>query len=398
MRTRFEKRVQSLQSSHKELLHKTNKKLESDNGIYSRYSLPVVTTRHTPIFWRFDLNYETNPYMMERFGVKSISSASAIKLNGKYLLIAKLGGLDGQSYFAVAESDNGIDNFEFREYPLSIPEAGEPAWDLQDLSIVHHEDGWVYGLFPIKTKGPPTADNSSNSSRWGIARTIDLKSWERLPDLQCSWFTQKIHLHPEFINGKYAFYLHHTYHSIASGKRVEIELALSDTISDAFIDGETILEQPLHNTLPATNESGPAPIKTQYGWLHLLQTVMSTEKGLHNELHLFMTDLKCPINVIYKPSGAFMAPDPLENNGNFPGNIFSSGWILGEDGMVYIYYGYYDDRLHVVTSTLGQLQDFVMNPSQDIPGPTRQENSLLRIIDNNRALMQLRQAKEKSAH
>lgn len=273
MRTKFEKRLQSLQSSHKELVQRANKKMESDNGIYNRYLYPVLTSNHTPIFWRYDLNYETNPYLMERFGINAVLNAGAIKLNGKYLIIARVEGSDRKSFFAVAESTNGIDNFEFWDYPVSIPELNEADITNYDLRIVQHEDGWLYGIFCSDKRDPDAspADQSAVIAQCGIARTKDLKNWERLPDLKTpSPQQQNIVLHPEFVNGKYAFYTWPQNGLIKAGQGEGIGVGLSDSIINAIVKEEVILDQKFyHKIYELKNGLGPAPIKTQYGWLHL---------------------------------------------------------------------------------------------------------------------------------
>jgi 4-O-beta-D-mannosyl-D-glucose phosphorylase len=401
MRTRFEKRLQSLQSSHKALVHRVNKKQDSDNGIYHRYLFPVLTTQHTPIFWRYDLNYETNPYLMERFGIDAVLNAGAIKLNGKYLVIARVEGTDLKSFFAVAESPNGIDNFEFWDYPLTIPEINESDINIYDMRIVQHEDGWLYGIFCTERRDPGARpdDQSAAIAQCGIARTRDMRTWERLPDLKTPSPQQRnVVLHPEFVDGKYAFYTRPQHSFIDAGKGGGIGFGLSDSITDAIIEEEVILDQKqFHTVYEVKNGLGPAPIKTQYGWLHLAHGVRATPAGLRYVLYLFMTDLRNLTSVIYKPAGYFIAPEGDERLGDASNAVFCNGWILGDDATVYIYYASSDTRLHVATSTIDQLLDYVMNTSADGVNVAKSISTLCRIIDNNKALMQLKQAtREKS--
>ena len=403
MQTRFEKRLQSLQSSHKELVSRANKKLESDNGIYSRYLYPALTAQHTPVFWRFDLNYETNPYLMERLGIDAVLNAGAIKLNGKYLVVARVEGTDGKSFFAVAESPNGIDNFEFWDYPVSIPGINESDINRYEMRIVHHEDGWLYGTFCTERRNPDAdeGDQSAAMAQCGIARTRDLKSWERLPDLKTPSSQQRnVVLHPEFVHGKYAFYTRPQDSFIESGKGGSIGFGLSDSIVNASIEEEIIIDQKLYHTVyEFKNGLGPAPLKTKHGWLHLAHGVGNTAAGSRYVLYMFMTDLKNLTSVIYKPAGYFIAPEGDERVGDMSNVVFCNGWILGEDGTIFIYYASSDMRLHIATSTLDQLLDYVMNTSPDGLSTAKSVNTLYRIIDNNKALMQLKQPlKEKSLH
>ncbi|MEO5997680.1 MAG: glycosidase [Chitinophagaceae bacterium] len=403
MQTRFEKRLQSLQSSHKELIYRANKKMESDNGIYNRYIYPVLTAQHTPNFWRYDLNYETNPYLMERFGINAVLNAGAIKLNGRFLVVARVEGNDRKSFFAVAESPNGIDNFEFWDYPVTIPEISESDINIYDMRIVQHEDGWLYGIFCTERRDPAAhqGDQSAAIAQCGIARTRDLKSWERLADLKTPSPQQRnVVLHPEFVHGKYAFYTRPQDSFIEAGKGGGIGFGLSDSIIDASVEEEVILDQKLYHTVyEFKNGLGPAPLKTKYGWLHLAHGVRNTAAGLRYVLYMFMTDLKNLTSVIYKPAGYLIAPEGDERVGDVSNVVFCNGWILGEDGTIYIYYASSDTRLHVATSTLDQLLDYVMNTSPDGLSAAKSVGTLNRIIDNNKALMQLKQpSKEKSLH
>jgi 4-O-beta-D-mannosyl-D-glucose phosphorylase len=401
MQTRFEKRLQSLQSSHKELIGRTNKILDSENGIFNRYMHPVLTAQHTPVFWRYDLNYQTNPFLMERFGISAVKNAGAIKLNGKYLLIARVEGTDSKSFLAVAESINGVDNFEFWDYPVSIPEFGEPDFNIYDMRLVTHEDGWLYGIFCSERRDPDArlVDQSATIDRCGIARTVDLKRWERLPDLKTSSPQQwNVVLHPEFVDGKYAFYTRPQDNFTEAGGGSGIGFGLSDSIENASTKEEVILDQKQYHTgYEINNGRGPAPIKTQYGWLHLAHGVRNAAAGLRYVLYLFMTDLKDLTSVIYKPGGYFITAEGYERAGLLSNVSFCNGWIVSEDGLVYIYFASSDTRLQVATTSLDQLLDYVMNTEPAGLSEAKSINTLSRIIDNNKALMQLKQSpKEKS--
>jgi len=385
MQTRFEKRLQVLQTAHKELINEENKKLESTNGIYNRYINPILTINHIPISWRYDLNYETNPYLMERLGIHSIIVAGAIRLNERYLVIVSVEGKDGNHYNAVAESKNGIDNYEFWDYPVIIPGTTEPGFDLYSIHIVKHDDGWIYGIFRFKKQ-------DAQSVQCGIARTTDLKSWERLPDLKVAAAIQHhIVLHTELINGKYAFYTRPAYNSIEMGRDGKIEFQLSDTIINARIAEEIRIDK---NVTYQDYESkvglSPSPIKTQYGWLHLAHGVKTTAQGLRYVLYMFMTDLKNINSVIYKPEGYIVIRKEDKKIAAVSNDLFSNGWILGEDNIIYIYYAFSGMRIEVASSTLDQLLDYVMNTTSEASN-----TAVYRLIDNNKALMNLNQTNKK---
>lgn len=393
MQTRFEKRLHFLQSSQRELLHRSNKKLESDNGIFNHYLHPVLTANHTPISWRYDLNYETNPYLMERFGITAVLDTGAIKLNGKYLLIARLEGADGKSYFSIAESNNGVDNFELWDYPITIPETDADDISIYDMRIVQHEDNWIYVIFSIERK--EQGDPSLVTGHFGIARTLDLRSWERLPDLKTEHIDQ-IALHPEFANSKYAFYASPQETPINKDAAGEFTLVVCDDIANVSICVETLAGNSIPNTTnKLENAIGPAPIKTQYGWLHLAHTVRKTKLGSRFVLCIFMTDLKALTNVIYKPGGYFLTPEGDEKIIGIANGISSNGWIVSEEGTVYIYYPCSDGRLHIVTTTIDQLLDYVMNTTPNTISVAKSMTNIYRIIDNNRALMHLKQPEKK---
>ena len=383
----FEKRLQELKQRHEELIKRRNKKLELGNGIYDKYEHPVLTAEHTPLFWRYDLNKETNPFLMERFGINSVFNSTAIKCSGRYLLIARVEGADRKSFFAVAESPNGIDNFRFWDLPVIIPETEDHDINIYDMRIVYHEDGWLYGVFCTERRDPkaPQSDQSAAVAQSGIARTKDFMNWERLPDLKTPSPQQRnVVLHPEFVNGRYAFYTRPQDSFIDPGKGGGIGFGLSDNIEQAVIEKEEVIDQKKYHTVyEAKNGLGPAPIKTSKGWLHLAHGVRHTAAGLRYVLYLFMTDLKDLTKVIYKPGGYFMAPQNEERVGDVSNVLFSNGWILDDDGTVFIYYASSDSRQHVATTTIDKLLDYVMNTPEDGLRSATSVQTLNQVIENN---------------
>lgn len=369
MKIAFQERLTTLEESHFELITRQNEKLPDGNGIFDRYRYPVLTARHTPLFWRYDLNPATNPYLMERFGINATFNAGAIKWAGKYLLVARVESLDRKSFFAVAESSNGIDKFRFWDEPITLPETAQSDVNVYDMRLVQHEDGWVYGFFCTERKDPaaPQGDESSATAQCGIVRTRDLKTWERLPDLKSPSPQQRnVVLHPEWVAGKYAFYTRPQDGFIEAGTGGGIGFGLADSMENAVIEREAIVDEKRYHTVyEVKNGQGPAPIKTEKGWLHLAHGVRNTAAGLRYVLYLFMTDLTDLTKVIYKPAGYFMAPEGEERLGDVSNVLFANGWILDDDGTVFIYYASSDTRMHVATSTLDQLLDYVTNTPAD---------------------------------
>jgi 4-O-beta-D-mannosyl-D-glucose phosphorylase len=389
MSEKFYDRLVSLERRQEQLLNRSNEKAEAGNGIFDRYQYPVLTAEHTPLFWRYDLNAATNPFLMERFGINAVLNAGAIKWNDKYLLIARVEASDRKSFFAVAESSTGIDNFRFWDHPVSMPETGAPDCNIYDIRIVQHEDGWVYGLFCTERRDPkaPASDQTAAIAQCGIARTRDLVQWERLKDLVTPSPQQRnVVLHPEFVNGKYAFYTRPQDGFINAGSGGGIGFGLSDSIDRARIDKEIVIDPKIYHTIyEAKNGLGPAPIKTKFGWLHLAHGVRNTAAGLRYVLYLFMTDLHDVTKVLYKPGGYFMAPQGDERVGDVSNVLFSNGWILDDDGSVYIYYASSDTRMHVATASLEQLLDYVMNTPADGLRSAETVKKLRRIIENNQS-------------
>jgi 4-O-beta-D-mannosyl-D-glucose phosphorylase len=369
MHYQFKTRLQQLIAAQQQLLTKPNTKVADSNGVYNRYQNTILTAAHTPIFWRYDLNETTNPYLMERCGINAAFNAGAIKWNGKYVLVARVEGADRKSFFAVAESTNGIDNFTFWEYPVHMPETTVPDTNIYDMRLVAHEDGWIYGLFCTERKDPNAApgDQSAAIAQCGIARTKDLLQWERLPDLKTPSAQQRnVVLHPEFVQGKYAFYTRPQDSFIEAGEGGGIGFGLATDITNALIEKEMVIDPRVyHSIFEMKNGLGPAPIKTSRGWLHLAHGVRNTAAGLRYTLYMFMTDLQDITKVTYKPGGYFLAPEGEERIGDVSNVVFSNGWIADEDGSVFIYYASSDSRMHVATSTIDLLVDYVTNTPPD---------------------------------
>ena len=385
----FRQRLKQLTEAHSELVSRENSKQPLGNGIFDRYTYPVLTAAHTPLFWRYDLNPDTNPYLMERFGINAAFNAGAIKFDGRYLMVVRVEGADRKSFFAVAESPNGIDNFQFWDRPITMPETDVPDGNVYDMRVVQHEDGWIYGLFCTERKDPDArkGDESSAVAQCGIARTRDMQTWERLPDLKTPSPQQRnVVLHPEFVDGKYAFYTRPQDGFIEAGTGGGIGFGLADSMENAVVPKEFIVdEKHYHTVYEVKNGQGPAPIKTEQGWLHLAHGVRNTAAGLRYVLYLFMTDLHDLTNVIYKPAGYFIAPEGEERIGDVSNVAFANGWILDHDGTVFIYYASSDTRMHVATSTLDQLVDYVMHTQSDGLRSATTVERLNALIDQNKA-------------
>ncbi len=388
MRKDFYERLKQLKGEHAKLIALKNEPLQKSNGIFTRYRNPVLTADHAPLFWRYDLNSQSNPFLMERFSINAVLNAGAIKWNGKYLLMPRIESTDRKSFFAIAESDNGIDNFKFWDEPVVIPETGMPDINVYDIRLVEHEDGWIYGLFCTERKDPgaPIGDQSAAVAQCGIVRTKDLKTWERLHDLKTKSPQQRnVVLHPEFINHKYAFYTRPQDSFIEAGKGGGIGFGLSDKIDGAEVSKEIIVDPKVYHTInESKNGWGPAPIKTGYGWLHLAHGVRNTAAGLRYVLYMFMTDLKDLTKIIHKPAGYFIAPEGEERVGDVSNVVFSNGWIADDDGKVFIYYASSDTRMHVAVSTIDQLLDYVMHTPEDGLRSATTVKRLLHLIETNK--------------
>jgi 4-O-beta-D-mannosyl-D-glucose phosphorylase len=388
MSTHFVKRLQALRTAHTKLTETSNPKEELGNGIFDRYSNPVLTAAHAPIEWKYDLNQDSNPFLMERFGINAVFNAGAIKFNGKYILVARVEGADRKSFFAVAESENGIDNFRFWPYPVLLPQTEEPDTNVYDMRLTSHEDGWIYGLFCTERRDPsaPAHDQVMAIAKCGIARTKDLINWERLPDLQTNSPQQRnVVLHPEFVEGKYAFYTRPQDGFIDAGTGGGIGFGLSSSIEKAVINHEVIIHNKNYHTIyEAKNGLGPAPIKTSKGWLHLAHGVRNTAAGLRYVLYMFMTDLTDITKVTHLPGGYFLAPEGSECVGDVSNVVFCNGWVANEDGSVYIYYASSDTRMHVATSSVDKLTDYVINTPQDLLCSVKSVETIYSIINRNK--------------
>ena len=386
MEITFQQQVELLFRQHKEFLSQSNKPVEGGNGIYKRYQNPVLTAAHTPLIWRYDFDPSTNPMLMERIGMGCTFNAGAMKWNGKYIMAVRVEGNDRKSFFAIAESPNGIDNFTFWDYPVLLPDVEDPETNVYDMRLTAHEDGWIYGVFCAerKDKDAPAGDLSSATASAGIARTKDLKSWERLPDLISKSQQRNVVLHPEFVNGKYAFYTRPQDGFIDAGSGGGIGWALIDDITNAVVKDEKIINFRYYHTIKEVkNGEGPHPIKTDRGWLHLAHGVRGCAAGLRYVLYLYMTDLEDPSKVIAEPAGHFMAPEGDERVGDVSNVLFSNGWIADDDGAVFIYYASSDTRMHVATSTIDRLVDYCFNTPADGLRSRASVESLYNLIDRN---------------
>lgn len=373
--------------NHNELLTRTNEKEICGNGIFERYKYPVLTNEHTPLEWRYDLNLATNPYMMERIGINAVMNAGAIKWHGKYLLMARVEGNDRKSFFAIAESPNGTDNFRFWEYPIRLPDIDPSETNVYDMRLTAHEDGWIYGIFCSESLSPDAApgDLSSAVAKAGIVRTKDLINWERLPNLISDHQQRNVVLHPEFVNGKYALYTRPQDNFIEAGNGGGIGWALIDDMTNAVVKEEKIINHRHYHTIKEVkNGEGPHPIKTPAGWLHLAHGVRGCAAGLRYVLYLYMTSLEDPTKVIAEPGGFLLAPVGEERVGDVSNVLFSNGWIADEDGKVFIYYASSDTRMHVATSTVKRLVDYCMNTPADGLRSDSSVAAIIKLVNRNK--------------
>ena len=384
----FQERVARLRRNHEELLMRPNRRLKSLNAIYWRYENPVIEARHIPLEWRYDFDERTNPYLMERIGVNAAFNAGAIKLDGRYLMVVRVEGNDRKSFFAVAESANGIEGWRFWERPITMPEWGEPATNVYDMRLTQHEDGWIYGIFCVERKDhSQPGDLSAATASAGVARTKDLKTWERLPDIKAESQQRNVVLHPEFVEGKYALYTRPADGFIETGSGGGIGWALVDDMANAEIRDEKIIDARYYHTIKEVkNGEGPHPLRTERGWLHLAHGVRNCAWGLRYVLYMYMTSLEDPTRVIAAPAGFFMAPEGDEYIGDVGNVLFSNGWVKDEDGRVLIYYASADKRMHVAESTVDRLVDYCMNTPQDGLCTGESVKSICALIDKNNSL------------
>lgn len=378
------------QAKLEKLQQKKNNKSRFYNGIFDRYEDPVLTREHIPVTWKYDINEETNPYFMERLGVNAVMNSGAIYMDGKYYLVARVEGADRKSFFAVAESDNGIDGFKFWDKPVELPDTCPEETNVYDMRLTKHEDGWIYGVFCSENKDTESDDLSAAVAQAGIVRTKDLKKWERLDNLVTLKSPQQrnVVLHPEFVDGKYAFYTRPMDGFIETGSGGGIGFGLCSDIEHAVIDEEKIISRRVYHTLTeAKNGAGAVPFKGKKCWIHVAHGVRNTAAGLRYVLYLFATDLKNPEKVIAEPSGVFLVPLGKERVGDVSNVVFTNGAIARENGDVYIYYASSDTRMHVATTTIDKLEDYLFNTPKD---PHRSPDCVKQrceLIDKNLALL-----------
>ena len=364
----FNEKLAHERTKQEALLTRKNKISDEYNGTYDRWVNPVLTREHAPILWRYDLNPETNPYFMERLGINAVLNAGAIELNNKFYLVARVEGNDRKSFFAVAESDNGVDNFRFWDYPVQLPDTEPQETNVYDMRLTKHEDGWIYGVFCSESKDKTVSDLSAAIAEAGIVRTKDLITWERLPNLKTKSPQQRnVVLHPEFVNGKYAFYTRPQDDFIQTGSGGGLCFGLCDDITNPVITTEETVISPrvYHTITESKNGAGAVPIKTPKGWIHIAHGVRNTAAGLRYVIYVFATDLNNPAKLIASPSGVFLVPRGTERVGDVSNVVFTNGAIAKENGDVYIYYASSDTRMHVATTTIEKLMDYTFNTPSD---------------------------------
>ncbi len=380
----FEQRKKFIEDKYETIISRKNTLIEG-NGIFERYVNPILTAEMIPPFWKYDYDEKTNPYFMERIGINATLNSGAIKWNDKYVLMVRVEGSDRKSFFALAESPNGIDNFRFLNHPVTIADTDNPATNIYDMRLTKHEDGWVYGLFCVERHDDSLSDDlSAATATCGIVRSKDLINWDRLPDLKTKSQQRNVVLHPEFIQGKYALYTRPQDGFINAGSGGGIGWALVDDITNAEVKEETIIDERFYHTIKEVkNGEGPHPIKTSKGWLHLAHGVRGCASGLRYVLYMYMTALDEPWHKIASPGGYLMAPVAEEYIGDVMNVLFTNGWIADEDGKVYIYYASSDTRMHVATSTIDRLVDYCMNTPADKLTTTESVNTLNKLINKN---------------
>ena len=382
----YNARVKQLLADHEALVKRPNKKARGTNGIIQRYQHPVLSAAHTPVFWRYDLDPAANPLLCERMGINSTFNVGAIELDGRIYLLARVEGADRKSFFAVAESSTGTDRFRFRDYPVEMPPADPEETNVYDMRLTKHDDGWIYGLFCAELHDPKhPEDPSAAIARCGIARTKDLKDWQRLGDLKTPSAQQRnCVLHPEFVDGKYAFYTRPMADFKSTGTGEGIGWGLCEDIEHARITEEVIIDRCTYHTITeGKNGQGPVPIKTEKGWLHLAHGVRDTAAGYRYVLYMFLTDLNEPWKIIAKPGGYFMAPQGDERTGDVSNVLFSNAWVVRDNGDVFIYYGSSDTRTHVATSSVEKLLDYVVNTPPDGLRSSRCVKQRCELIEKN---------------
>lgn len=387
----FEKALRRKIAQHTKLLERKNRRVKDGNGVYDRWESPVVTAAHTPLFWRYDLDPRRNPLLQERLGVNCVFNVGAIEWNGKICLVCRVEGNDRKSFFAVAESDNGVDGFRFWDHPIVMPETEEPDTNVYDMRLTAHEDGWIYGIFCTERRDPNAApgDTSSAVAQAGIARTKDLVKWERLPDLESESAQQRnVVLHPVLVNGQYALYTRPQDSFIEAGKGGGIGFALCETMERAEIGEERIVDPKVYHTVKEVkNGAGAPPLKTPKGWLHIAHGVRNTAAGLRYVLYVLLCDLEDPSKVIARPGGFFIAPEGEERTGDVSNVVFCNGAVLRANGDVFIYYASSDTRTHVATTTVDRLLDYALHTPEDPLRSAACVKQRIELIDRNLKLL-----------
>ena len=379
----FEQRVREITKKHEKIVTCKNEKLFASDGVCCRYANPVVTREHIPLEWRYDFSYTENPYFMERIGVNAAFNSGAIMFEGKYVLVIRVEGKDRKSYFAVARSENGVDNFVFDKYPVRLPVYGEPDTNVYDMRLTKHEDGWIYGLFCSERKDKSVDDTSSAVAKCGIVRTKNLVDWERLPDLESKYQQRNVVLHPEFVDGKYLVYTRPSDGFIDVGSGGGIGCAFIESMGKPVVIEETIIDKRVYHTVKeCKNGAGATPIKTKDGWLHIAHGVRSTAAGLRYVLYCFMTELKNPAKVKYLPGGYFMAPMGEERVGDVSNVLFCNG-AIEDEGKILIYYASSDTRLHVAETTVDIMIDYCKNTPADGYSTHKSVEKICSLIEKN---------------
>ncbi len=353
---------------YEEYISRKNTPKEDYNGIFTRWENPVVTEKSVPLFWKYDLDINSNPNFIERLGVNATFNAGALFLNGKYYLSLRVEGADRKSFFAIAESDSPVDGFKFWDYPILLEDTDKNETNVYDMRLTKHEDGFIYGVFCSESKDTDSTDLSAAVAAAGIVRTKDLKTWERLPNLVTLKSPQQrnVVLHPEFVDGKYAFYTRPMDGFIETGSGGGIGFGLCDDITHAVIDEEIITScRKYHTITEAKNGAGAVPIKTEKGFIHIAHGVRNTAAGLRYVIYAFATDLNEPTKIIAEPSGFLIAPKGKERVGDVSNVVFTNGAVVNDNGEVYIYYASSDTRLHVASSTIERLIDYVFETPKD---------------------------------
>ena len=384
--TDFNERLKALRQHHEDLLSRPNEPLPWGNGIYEKYKYPILTAEHTPLEWRYDFSEQDNPYLMQRIMMNAVLNSGAIKLDGRYLLVCRVEGADRKSFFAVAESPNGIDQWRFWEEPVTMPEAAVPATNVYDMRLTQHEDGWIYGVFCAERHDDAQPGNlSAATATAGIARTKDLKTWQRLPDLISRSQQRNVVLHPELVDGRYAFYTRPQDGFIDTGSGGGIGWALVDDITHAEVKDEQIINaRHYHTIMEVKNGEGPHPLKTPQGWLHLAHGVRGTADGLRYVLYMYMTALDDPTRVIAQPGGFFLVPEGQEYVGDVMNVAFANGWIMDDDGRVLIYYATADTRMHVAVSSVERLVDYCLHTPEDGLTTAASVETIKRLVAKNK--------------